>query len=203
MRDLLNDPMCRAEDLGVSIPPTPYGVSVCLPLWEHVIGYEEKDPRVVSKFQSGYPRFFIPPLVQELIASSEKRHARAGERAPPKVLPGNSSRLMRPRQFRAENTKLKGHTMKAHNKFTVLYTAQINPKHSVACGWSVHRHDSREGAPTVVCNYMTETEAKAACNELNRISEIAGDCPPQKFHFIPINYSSAIQALVALRGVAA
>jgi len=76
--------------------------------------------------------------------------------------------------------------MKAHNKFTVLYTAQINPNHSMACGWSIHRHDSREGAPTVVGNYMTETEAKAACNELNRVSEIQGNCPPQRLHFIPL-----------------
>src|SRR4029079_17289518 len=81
MRDLLTTPMCRAEDLGVPIPPSPYGVSVCLPLWEHVIGYEEKDPKVVSKFQSGYPRFFIPPLVTQLIAQMEKEHARPGERA--------------------------------------------------------------------------------------------------------------------------
>lgn len=81
MRDLLKDPMCRPEDLGVPIPPTPYAVSVCLPLWEHVIGYEEKDPKVVSKFQSGYPRFFIPPLICELIAEVEKQHGRKGERA--------------------------------------------------------------------------------------------------------------------------
>ena len=67
--------------------------------------------------------------------------------------------------------------IKPHNKFTVLYTAQINPKHSLACGWSVHRIDSREGAPTVVGNYMTETEAKATCNELNRVSEIQGQLP--------------------------
>ena len=71
MRDLLNDPMCRADDLGVPIPPTPYGVSVCLPLWEHVIGYEEKDPRIVSKFQSGYPRFFIPPAIAEPVPETE------------------------------------------------------------------------------------------------------------------------------------
>lgn len=81
MRNLLTNPMCRAEDLGVPIPPTPYAVSVCLPLWEHVIGYEEKDPKVVSKFQSGYPRFFIPPLVTQLIAAMEQEHAREGERA--------------------------------------------------------------------------------------------------------------------------
>src|SRR5580765_5605705 len=81
MRDLLTNPMCRAEDLGVPIPPSPYGVSVCLPLWEHVIGYEEKDPQIVSKFQSGYPRFFIPPAITELISAAEKQLAGVGERA--------------------------------------------------------------------------------------------------------------------------
>ncbi len=81
MRDLLTDPMFRAEDLGVPIPPTPYGVSVCLPLWEHVIGYEEKDERVTSKFQSGYPRFFVPPAIAALITALEKEYAQADERA--------------------------------------------------------------------------------------------------------------------------
>ncbi len=80
MRDLLANPMCRAEDLGVPIPPTPYGVSVCLPFWEHVIGYEEKDERVTSKFQSGYPRFFVPPAIAALISFLEKEYAQANER---------------------------------------------------------------------------------------------------------------------------
>jgi cystathionine gamma-synthase len=54
---------------------------VCLPLWEHVVGYEEGDPKVVSKFQSGYPRFFVPPAMQELMAAAEKEHCGPGERA--------------------------------------------------------------------------------------------------------------------------
>lgn len=81
MRDLLTNPMCHAEDLGWPIPPTPYGVSVCLPLWKHVIGYEEKEQDVVSKFQSGYPRFFVPPAIASLNAAVEAEHAKAGERA--------------------------------------------------------------------------------------------------------------------------
>ena len=68
-RDLLTDPLCRPEDLGLPIPPNPCGVSVCLPLWQHVIGYEEKDPAVVSKFQSGYPRFFVPPAIAGMIVA--------------------------------------------------------------------------------------------------------------------------------------
>lgn len=81
MRDLLTHPLCEPADLGSPIPPTPYGVSVCLPLWEHVVGYEEGDPRVVEKFQSGYPRFFIPPAIAALFAEVEKDLAQPGEKA--------------------------------------------------------------------------------------------------------------------------
>src|SRR6186713_815448 len=81
MRDLLTNPLCHAEDLGLPIPPSPYAVSVCLPLWEHVIGYEEGDPRVLGKFQSGYPRFFVPPAIQALVTAAEKEHCGSGERA--------------------------------------------------------------------------------------------------------------------------
>ena len=81
MRDLLTDPLCRPEDMGTPIPPTPYGVSVCLPTWSSVVGYEEKDPAVINKLQSGYPRFFIHPTVAKLIESVEKEVAKEGERA--------------------------------------------------------------------------------------------------------------------------
>lgn len=81
MRDLLTHPLCQPEDLGSPIPPTPYGVSVCLPLWAHVVGYEEGDQSIVSKFQSGYPRFFVPPAIVSLFEFAEKELAYAGERA--------------------------------------------------------------------------------------------------------------------------
>ena len=80
MTDLLQHPFWQADDLGKPLPDSPFGVSVCLPLWSHVIGYEEKDPEVVGKFQSGYPRFCCPPAVSELFALAEKTHAGAGER---------------------------------------------------------------------------------------------------------------------------
>lgn len=81
MRNLLINPLCRSEDLGMPIPPTPYGVSVCLPTWKSVIGYEEKDPAVINKLQSGYPRFFIHPTVSKLIESVEKEFAKINGRA--------------------------------------------------------------------------------------------------------------------------
>ncbi|MDP3965880.1 MAG: PLP-dependent transferase [bacterium] len=81
MRNLLTNPLYRPEDLGTPIPPTPYGVSVCLPTWKSIVGYEEKDPAVINKLKSGYPRFFINPIVSKLIEAVEKELADKGERA--------------------------------------------------------------------------------------------------------------------------
>ncbi len=80
MTDLFKHPLCNAEDLGKAIPDHELGVSVCLPLWKHVIGYEEGDQEIVSKFKSGYPRFCCPPAITRLFAAAEKEFAGAGER---------------------------------------------------------------------------------------------------------------------------
>lgn len=81
MTDLLKNPLCHADDLGKPVPDDEFGVSVCLPLWKHVVGYEEGDPAVVSKFKSGYPRFCCPPAISALFAAAEKELAGEGERA--------------------------------------------------------------------------------------------------------------------------
>lgn len=80
MSDLFKHPLCNAEDLGKAIPDHELGVSVCLPLWQHVIGYEEGDQEIVSKFKSGYPRFCCPPAITRLFEAAEKEFAAAGER---------------------------------------------------------------------------------------------------------------------------
>ncbi len=80
MTDHLTHPLWQEQDLGTPIPDSELGVSVCLPLWRHVIGYEEKDPAVISRFRSGYPRFFCVPAVTALFEMAEKKCARAGER---------------------------------------------------------------------------------------------------------------------------
>ncbi|MFK5921716.1 MAG: PLP-dependent transferase [Verrucomicrobiota bacterium] len=79
MRDLLTEPMSRAEDLGGPIPDSHHAVSVALPLWQHVIGYEEQEPAVVDKMQCGYPRFFLHPDVVKLNALADERLAGEGE----------------------------------------------------------------------------------------------------------------------------
>lgn len=62
-------PLCRAEDLGAPIPGSPHSVSVCLPSWADVIGYEEKESRVVDAMRTGYPRFFFHPFIRQVRAA--------------------------------------------------------------------------------------------------------------------------------------
>lgn len=80
MTDLLRHPLWEADSLGSPLPDDDFGVSVSLPLWRHVVGYEEKDPEVVSKFRSGYPRFCCPPAISRLFEAAEADLAAAGER---------------------------------------------------------------------------------------------------------------------------
>ncbi len=65
-RDLSQNPVWRSEELGQPIPPSPHAVSVALPCWQDVVGYEEKKREVINALASGYPRFFIHKEVQEL-----------------------------------------------------------------------------------------------------------------------------------------
>lgn len=69
-------PLCGPGDLGLPIPDSPHAVSVCLPLWGDVTGYEENEPRVIDKMHTGYPRFFFHPLVREVRAALEPRSGR-------------------------------------------------------------------------------------------------------------------------------
>jgi cystathionine gamma-synthase len=79
MRDLLTDPAWREEDLGCPLPDSPHAVSVAIPTWAQVVGYEEKDVRVTSRFRCGYPRFFLHPLVQRLRDDAAAAAGRPGE----------------------------------------------------------------------------------------------------------------------------
>jgi cystathionine gamma-synthase len=64
--ELLEKPVCRAEELGEPIPASRHAVSVALPRWQDVVGYEEKKPEVMIRLQTGYPRFLINPVIVQL-----------------------------------------------------------------------------------------------------------------------------------------
>lgn len=69
-------PLCHPENLGAPIPDSVHAVSVCLPTWADVIGYEEKEPRVIDKMRTGYPRFFFHPLIQKVRTALEAKPGR-------------------------------------------------------------------------------------------------------------------------------
>ena len=81
MRNFISDPAYTAEDLGIPIPDDKHAVTVCLPTWDSVVGYEEGRDKVVSKLQCGYPRFVLNPAIQRLFRKSEKAIAIEGEKA--------------------------------------------------------------------------------------------------------------------------
>ncbi len=66
MRDLITSPSWRESDLGLPLPDSGHAVSVTMPRWRDVVGYEEGEQRVLDALACGYPRFVIHPLVQRL-----------------------------------------------------------------------------------------------------------------------------------------
>src|SRR5271166_2710013 len=60
--------------LGTPIPDSPHAVSCSLPTMADVRGYEEKDPAVTARLQSGYPRFLVHPFARRLAAELAERN---------------------------------------------------------------------------------------------------------------------------------
>ena len=55
-RNVSEHPPFREEDVGHPLPDSEYAVSVSLPTWDSVIGYEESQDSVLEKLKTGYPR---------------------------------------------------------------------------------------------------------------------------------------------------
>lgn len=56
------------SELGSILPENdPHGVSISLPTWSSVVGYEQGDPTVLAKLQSGYPRFRFHRSIEKLM----------------------------------------------------------------------------------------------------------------------------------------
>lgn len=77
------DPAAVVHTLGRPIPDSPHAVSVAMPTWSDVVGYEEGDPRIHGALACGYPRFVYHPRLRELMARIEARHGLPGEKALP------------------------------------------------------------------------------------------------------------------------
>lgn len=75
-RDPFEEPYCEPGDLGLPIPDSDHAVSVCLPRWQDVVGYEEGDEEVIDALESGYPRFVAHPFVAELFLAAQEEFAK-------------------------------------------------------------------------------------------------------------------------------
>ncbi|OBA23405.1 PLP-dependent transferase [Metschnikowia bicuspidata var. bicuspidata NRRL YB-4993] len=93
-----------SQNVGDTIPNnTAHAVSVTLPTWRAVVGYEEGESWVLEKMTSGYPRFFIHSIIQDLAKRIEAKYVRDGERC---MLFPSSAVAKRCREFiRAKSNK--------------------------------------------------------------------------------------------------
>ncbi|MGC6427398.1 MAG: PLP-dependent transferase [Akkermansiaceae bacterium] len=81
MRDLLTKPLWQEASIGQPLPGSPHAVAVSLPTWDSVVGYEEGREKVFKKLETGYPRFFVHPMVKRLFAKATEEVADVGKRA--------------------------------------------------------------------------------------------------------------------------
>ncbi|KAI9313102.1 pyridoxal phosphate-dependent transferase [Dichotomocladium elegans] len=62
-------------ELGEPLPSsTPFALSVMIPTWQDNLAYEAGDADLLSRLQTGYPRFVFPPQVVELYDRLVKMH---------------------------------------------------------------------------------------------------------------------------------
>lgn len=69
--------------LGTPIPGSVHSVSCSLPTMADIVGYEERDARVLGAMRAGYPRFAMHPFVQELTRELTAALGRPGEQVWP------------------------------------------------------------------------------------------------------------------------
>jgi len=78
---LIHEPRWQEADLGKPLPDSEHATSVAMPLWQHVVEYEEGRPEFRQRLALGYPRFVVHPFVSRLCHQAAQRLAREGEAA--------------------------------------------------------------------------------------------------------------------------
>lgn len=73
--NILEQSTWDAPDLGTPLPGGRHSVSVSLPRWDDVVGYEEKRPETIQKIKTGYPRFVVHEIVAKLARRIEPSRA--------------------------------------------------------------------------------------------------------------------------------
>ena len=69
-----SDFFASPQPLGRPLPLDEHAVSVSLPTWADVVGYEEGDKRVTDLMKIGYPRFKVHACIEKLIELTRLKH---------------------------------------------------------------------------------------------------------------------------------
>jgi cystathionine gamma-synthase len=175
VRNVMTNPPCLEQDLGHPLPDTPYAVSVSLPHWKHVIGYEEGNPEVIEKLRTGYPRFFVPRLVRQLeTACLSEIGAKSDELCSIYPDEGSAARCVGYIKDRTDGWPVRAESLQGKDVFAVVFPEKI---HQVAsdywryCGEGI---SGRQAAFLLGQGECREQEGSDARQELR--CRIAGDC---------------------------
>jgi len=76
-------PLPPSPPLGHPLPMHDHAVSVAMPKWSHIVGYEEGCPIVAAALAVGYPRFVYHPYVKTLMSYAIDQYQTAYETAMP------------------------------------------------------------------------------------------------------------------------
>ena len=172
MRDLLQHPLWRPEDLGEPIPESPHAVSACLPTWRDNVGYEEQEPRVHSRLTTGYPRFVYNALCRRLFEECRGRFAGPDETClavPSAAAAERCASWLRERTGASVRVQAWG----AHNVHAVTFPA---PYAAEARAWWQHTGDGVSSRLAAAC--LEERPARDAAEAKHtlraRVAEAAG-----------------------------
>ena len=185
-RDLIRDPLWRAAELGRPIPESPHAVSVALPRWEDVVGYEEGRPEVIGRLAGGYPRFVIHPLVKTLAE-------RLGGRAP--CLPFPSSRAAQMcANFIRRSSGERVEIVAAHGLHGVR-TSEVGAPFLKAFWQHTGMIVSSRQAEAVLAGRAREKDGAAVRHSLRQ--QLAGfyDCAPDDVFLTPSGMAAQFAAL--------
>jgi len=112
--------------LGRPLPDSPHAVSVSMPAWEDVIGYEEDEPNVLNALNSGYPRFFYHPKVAELFAHCKIAFCNAEQEAI--ALPSEKSAIECQKFLKKEKINSTIHPYGKENIYVICFPASAQKK---------------------------------------------------------------------------
>jgi cystathionine gamma-synthase len=84
----------RHHPLGARVPDSAHAVCASLPTMADVIGYEEKDPRVMGKLELGYPRFVQHVYLRRLLEHLRLRKGWGGRDVFLAASAGSARRLL-------------------------------------------------------------------------------------------------------------